>query len=1048
MAAQLVGGAFLSAFLQVLFDRLASREVVDFFRGKEPIVKLLNELNTALFSAGLLLSDAEEKLIKDRKVKKWLDELKETVYDADDLVYKINTEALRNELEGRSQSSLASKVLMKLKPTSFTTFDEAIKPKIDEILGKLKLLLEQKKILGLENVKAKLPERLYAPLVQESNVYGRNVDKEAIIKLLLLYDASDAKLSVIPIVGMGGIGKTTLAQIVYNDERVNKRFDIKAWVTVGDGKVDCLKVLKTIIKNVSNSKEYETEELYDLQSKVKAALTGKKFIFVLDDIWDEDPHKWDVLKSSFESGLRGSMILATTRSGNVASVMETGLIHQLDRISDDDGWRLFAKHALINVDYSDEYSDLQVIGKKIVDKCKGLPLAIKSLGDLLRRKRNKNEWIHILNSDIWELNERSRIGILPALWLSYYYLPSELKPCFAYCALFPKGYKFVKEKIILLWMAEGFLHPENGKNMEEIGEEYFQDLISRSFFQPSREGESALLMHDLMHDLAIFVSGHEFCLEIDDNNFSNYACKIHHLLYRRGANDPKKLEGLSEAKGLRTFLTLLESKSDKQWSLQIEHFLDSLLLTGSCLRVLAISGCNIIKLPDSIGDLKYLKYLDLSFTQIEEIPDIVCNLYNLQTLLLKGCDRLTRMPTKIGNLINLRHLQTPPYLEDMPLQIGKMKNLQTLSNFVVGKNSKSGIKLLKELQDLHGTLEISGLENVDDVKDVSDADLKNKKFLSALNLVWPSSHVLDDSQKEREVLAALKPHANLKELFIECYQGTSFPNWVGDHLFSNVTKISLHHCKNCCFLPPLGQLPSLKHLVIRGFSSVERIASEFYSSADSPGRTKPFRSLESLRFEFMSNLQEWSFIEGKVEGGIFPRLRELYFGGCPKLIVSIPDYLPSLRKLEIFNCDQLMPLLPRAQSQQMNAAFPSLEILDISNCGGQDLLLEGGLPSSLKQICIFGCWNLTILDEEAFQRLTFLEKLEISQCDNIMCLPRGLPTSLSYLSIEDCDPLLPRLQRETGEDWPIIAHIPSVTIFPNPDDGYFNAQDEDEDYYM
>ena len=141
----------------------------------------------------------------------WLAELKETVYDADNVVYKINTEMLRNKVEGESQNNLASKVLMKLNPTSLTAFDEAIKPEIDEIVGKLKFLLQQKKSLGLENVNTKLPERLHAPLVEESDVYGRDFDKEAIIKLLQSYDARSEKLSVIPIVGMGGVGKTTLA---------------------------------------------------------------------------------------------------------------------------------------------------------------------------------------------------------------------------------------------------------------------------------------------------------------------------------------------------------------------------------------------------------------------------------------------------------------------------------------------------------------------------------------------------------------------------------------------------------------------------------------------------------------------------------------------------------------------------------------------------------------------------------------------------------------------------------------------------------------------
>ncbi|PON74207.1 NB-ARC domain, LRR domain containing protein [Parasponia andersonii] len=1023
--AELIGGAYLCAVLQVLFDRLASREVLDLFRGKEPIVKLLDELNITLNSAGLLLNDAEQKLIKDRRVNKWHDELKETVYEADDLVYKIDTEKLRKEQEGESQSSFASKVLMKINPNSFTAFDKKIKSEIEEILGKLKLLLEPNNKPDLKIIESKkLPERICAPLVDESDVYGRNDDKEAIVKLLMLDDVSHENLSVIPIVGMGGIGKTTLAQLVYNDEMVNKRFDTKAWVTVGDDKVDCKKVMEIIIKKLTNSKEYETEELYDLQVKLKEVLRGKKFLIVLDDVWDEDPHKWDVLKGSFKSGFHGSTILVTTRSTNVASIMKTRSIHQLARISKDDGWNLFAKHASIDVGPS----AFQGIGRKIVDKCNGLPLAIKSLASLLRGKRNKEEWDNLLNIDIWELYEKKSIGILPALWLSYHYLPSHLKPCFAYCAMFPKNNEFIKEVMISLWMAEGLLCPDRGKrSMEEVGEEYFQDLTSRSFFQPANNyyESASFFMHDLMHDLAIFVSA-EFCFQMDDTKFFNCACKCRHLLYMGEAYDPKKFEGLSNAKGLHTFFFTRSTKSFSidRWSLQMEHLLGALIHAEGCLRVLSVSGSNITKLPDSIGDLKYLKYLDLSHADIEEIPSTVCNLYNLQTLLLENCSNLTQLPMNIGNLINLRRLHIPDSLEEMPLQIGKLKNLQMLNSFVLCTSSESaGIMQLKELQDLHGTLTIKGLDNVADVKDVLEAELKNKKFLSQLNLDFTGCLVPDNSEKEREVLGALQPHANLKRLSICFYKGTTFPDWVGDQLYSNLVDVSLCYCENCCLLPYLGQLPSLKTLQISGLADVVSIGLEFYYSSDVDvvGSPKPFRSLESLKFERMSNLQEWLFIQGEVEGSVFPRLRELTLFNCKRLKVSLPVFLPSLRKLYIALCDSVVP-------QQMDVAFPSLETLNICCLEGQEYFLKGGLPTSLKEIEITHCYNLEALDDDVFQRLTSLEKLFLDGCYKLRCLPRALPSSLSYLSIKGCDLLKPRVQGETGEDWPIIQNIPNLYI--------------------
>ncbi|KAM6595073.1 hypothetical protein CsatA_002776 [Cannabis sativa] len=1010
--AELVGGALLSALLNPLVKKLTT-EVKDFFKGKDAILKLLKEFKTLLSSADLLLIDAEEKLIKDPRVRKWLDDLKDVIYDADDLVYKIDTEAWRNELEGggpyesHSSCSCASKALMRLiSSTPLTSFDKSIKPEIEETLEKLKLLLDNKD-LGLERVKNhKKPERICGPLVEESDVYGRDVDKEAIIKLLLSGDTSSGdKLSVIPIVGMGGIGKTTLIQLAYSDDRVVKMFNTRVWVTVGDDeKVNSSKVMKAIILKVTSAK-CEIEEEFEVLNEVKKVLTGKTFLIVLDDIWDEDSNRWEVIKSTFQSGFPGSKIIVTTRSNKVASIMETmSSTYFLSTISFDKGWQLFVKCAALNVN-SHEYSYLQVIGKKIVEKCNGLPLAIKSLGGLLRGKQNKEDWDDILNNDIWGLYESESVGILPALWLSYFYLPSHLKSCFSYCAIFPKDYEYTEEEMILLWMAEGLLLPKKGTRIEEIGKKYFKDLISMSFFQPSNNNanEPTFIMHDLIHDLAIFISG-EFSLTI--NNIKQCSHKVRHFSYQQGCAkgiDPKEFEELFKAKYLHTILWKERLTIDQLMIEQLDKSFPS-------LRVLHISDYNITKFPYSIGNLKYLRYLKLDCRNIEEISNTICKLYNLETLLLEECYSVSRLPNDIGNLTKLRHLSVPFDLVEMPLQFGKLQNLQTLNRFVVGSNRDSGgIELLKEFSDLHGSLSINGLENVSSLEEVSDAPLlKSKKSLSHLFLIWDSEPKLDELHKEREVLSALQPHPNLKKLKIENYNGNSFPNWMGDpHCLSNLVSLEMRRCGKCSFLPSLGQLPSLKDLIIRD-CGVVKIDSKFYctssTSVDSSVaiQTKPFfRSLENMVFQKLFELEEWSFMEG----GGFPRLKNVHFEYCHKLKVTLlGDYFPSLTELVVDGCEELIPLLlPRAQ------------------------LMQAPL-TTLKKIRIDNCSTLTHLDEAAFQHLTSLEKLQIYFCSNLRCLPKELPTSLSELVIFDCPLLRPRVQRETGEDWPIIAHIRNITV--------------------
>ncbi|KAL5548705.1 hypothetical protein UlMin_003936 [Ulmus minor] len=240
-------------------------------------------------------------------------------------------------------------------------------------------------------------------------------------------------------------------------------------------------------------------------------------------------------------------------------------------------------------------------------------------------------------------------------------------------------------------MAEGLLTPEDGKRMEDVGKAYLQALISRSFFQQSSTSyKSAMVMHDLVHDLAMFISG-EFCFSCgDSNDLCNLGTKSCHLSYRKTSDVLMKLGAVSQSRekklmSLRTLLALplsYDCPPDKPISLH-----DLFLKVGGCLRVLSLSESSITELPDSIGNMKYLRYLDLSDTLIKVLPDSICTFYNLQTLLLSGCRKLARLPTGLAALVNLHHLdiRASHGIKEMPPQMCKMKSLQTLSDFVLGE---------------------------------------------------------------------------------------------------------------------------------------------------------------------------------------------------------------------------------------------------------------------------------------------------------------------------------------------------------------------------
>ncbi|XVF19276.1 hypothetical protein REPUB_Repub11eG0096200 [Reevesia pubescens] len=665
--------------------------------------------------------------------------------------------------------------------------------------------------------------------------------------------------------------------------------------------------------------------------------------------------------------------------------MRTVPSYHLRQLADEQCWLLFANHAFGNTNSSVQVLNLETIGKEIVKKCHGLPLALKTVGGLLRSKGEVTEWRNVLQSNLWDLSNEDD-NIVPALLLSYHYLPSHLKRCFAYCAIFPKDYDFEIENLVLLWMAEGLLpQTRRNKRPEEVGSECFNNLLSRSFFHQSSGNGKHFVMHDLIHDLAKFVSK-GFCLSLEVNDPNEIQKTIRHFSYARtGYDESQKFNAFLETKCLRTFLPLKPFFWVEMLPYQIYH---DLLPTLKCLRVLCLSKYdNIIELPNSIGDLKLLRYLDLSCTAIEKLPESICALYNLLTLLLADCGSLNQLPTQMGRLANLRHLDISRTisLKEMPLQMSRLTNLQTLSAFILGNLGGSSISELGELQQLRGTLTVFNLQNVVNPRVALEAKFKDKEYLTELVLKW-SGHTLDTS-KERDVLSMLQPHTNLKKVSIESYGGTKFPDWLGDCSFSNMVSLRLSLCKYCFFLPALGQLPSLKELFIIGFDAVERIGLEFYRNPLST--IKPFRSLEILWFERMLQWQEWLSFEKDAEEGHFPCLQELHIRKCPKLSGVLPNYLPALRKLMIIDCQQLMVSLPQA---------PTIYELHLGY--SDKILLKNVLPG-LHKFTIRGCSTLESLPEQIMDSLC-LEELKICDCPSLLSLQDVRLATLKRLDIMRC----------------------------------------------
>ncbi|KAH0715657.1 hypothetical protein KY284_008562 [Solanum tuberosum] len=446
-----------------------------------------------------------------------------------------------------------------------------------------------------------------------------------------------------------------------------------------------------------------------LQVKLKESLKGKKFLIVLDDVWNDNYNKWDELRNIFVQGDIGSKIIVTTRKESVALMMGNEQI-SMDNLSIEASWSLFKRHAFENMDPMG-HPELEEVGKQIADKCKGLPLALKTLAGMLCSKSEVEEWKGILRSEIWELQDKD---ILPALMLSYNDLPAHLKRCFSFCAIFPKDYPFRKEQVIHLWIANGLV-PKDSGIIEDLGNQYFQELISRSLFErvpnPSKGNmENLFLMHDLVNDLAQIASS-KLCIRLEESKGSQMLEKSRHLSYSMGyGGEFEKLTPLYKLEQLRTLLPICIDVNYFSLSKRVQH---NILPRLRSLRALSLSHYQIKELPNDLFiKLKLLRFLDLSLTCIKKLPDSVCGFYNLETLLLSSCDYLDELPLQIEKLINLRHLDiSNTRVLKMPLYLSKLKSLQVLmgAKFLLGG---SRMEDLGEAQNLYGSVSVVELQNV------------------------------------------------------------------------------------------------------------------------------------------------------------------------------------------------------------------------------------------------------------------------------------------------------------------------------------------------
>jgi Leucine-rich repeat (LRR) protein len=955
---------------------LAAKEIALLWGLEHELLSLTDTVSTIKD----LLLDAEEKnAAGDPAVRRWLGRLEDAIYDADDLLDVVSTEALRREMLTRDKK--AKKVRIFFSKSNQLLYRLKMAPKIKAMRERLDSIYAEgdRFHLKVRPVETRVGENRgnTHSFVRAEEVIGRDDDKKAVIHRLLDSNVED-NVSILPIVAIGGLGKTTLAQLIFNDDQIQNHFQLKMWVCVSDPfhvKNIVEKILEAATKNKPQPAEMNT-----LVSKLKEEIDGKKYLLVLDDVWNEDHGKWSELKEVLMGGASGSRILVTTRSEKVARISGTVQSYSLRGLKEDESWCLLKQLAFEKGKEPEETSSIAAVGREILKKCSGVPLAIRTIGSLLRFKSLEAEWSSFKENELSKIPQNEN-DIVPTLKLSYNYLPSHLKHCFAYCSLFPKDYQFDKSILIQLWMAQGFVKSCDDQNrcLEEVGNEYFMDLLWRSFFQEAETDDFGDVicckMHDLMHDLAISVAG-SLITTLDDkkrnlhektrhvsvvgSSITTSLCKASRI--RTFLCDYPTVFNISDCEAIISsskFLRVLDLHERNHELLpssigELKHlrYLDlssngNLKKLPNCitrlqnLQTLKLQFCkNLEELPNSIGELKHLRYLDLSCNNnLKKLPNSMSRLQNLQMLELSCCENLEELPRDMKELVNLRHLEINGCnrLTYMPRGLGLLTNLQTLSKFVVHKDPlsqhSSGLKELEGLNNLRGDLRIENLRHgKDGASECKEAILKEKQHLQSLRLEWSTEggvNASDVNVDDEMLLEVLQPHPNLKTLCLSYNLGSRLPSWLLS--LTNLVTLRLLGCTKCQYLPSLSQLPSLKDLYLSHMDAMEYISdsgdsNEFSSSF--------FPSLKIIYFSFCPNLKGWwrrrrdSSVEvnsdshNSIENTehpllpSFPCLSELQISDCP-MLTSMPPF-PHLEHL-ILTGTSWKPL---QQTMMMNMGAP------------------------------------------------------------------------------------------------------------------------------
>ncbi|KAL6218075.1 hypothetical protein ACLB2K_011292 [Fragaria x ananassa] len=881
----------------------------------------VDEIKQELISMKSFLDDAEGQKIEREGEKEWVASIRNSVYDVEDIIDEFMYRMHEQRNGGRLARLLCKTTLIPKNwyrgrfarwlrktihiPTRFHCrgryvrwlrkcilipeylwYRRQIAKKLQKITKIIREIPERKKRYGISRVEGtgskdirnQVQNQAESSLfITEDELVGFE-DKK---KLLIGWLMNEVKHQiVVSVVGMGGSGKTTLVAKIFTDDAVKKHFECYAWITVSQSYV-IEDLFRSLIKGFHQSRKESVPRRLNSMSYRELLeilvnyLEFKRYVVVLDDVWNIQLLR--EIRVSLQDRRLGSRVLLTTRKDDVAfhSFGVESLVHRIQPLENNDSWELFSRKAFLTYHNKCCSIELEPLACELVAKCKGLPLAIVTLGGLMSSKKSSTEWREVCNNLTWHLtNDHYLEPVKSILLLSYNDLPYRLKHCFLYCSLFPEDHLIGRYRLVRLWIAEGFIEHVNGVTLEDLAERYLIELTFRSMLQfVKKDSQSRIpeqcMMHDLMREIALSTSEREKFGVVFDRRGVMEETRVRRLAIHTTEGDIGSCTGMLHLRSLLVFPSGLHSPMlPNTWS-----------SVFYLLRVLDLEYVPIDKLPNNLVYLFNLRYLNLRGTRIKRLPKYIGRLHNLQTLDISDTN-IKILPSGSSQLINLRHLYMGHFNETgfetficargikASSHISMFKKLQDL--FFV-QSDKNMIRLLRNMTQLR----MLGITNVKESDEIElCASIQKMKIL-----VWLNLSVSDTSEGFLRIDALSSPPPYLESLLLRG-KLEMVPFWFCS--LQCLTHIDLLWCR----------LEEDLLLHIEALPCLERILLDNTYVGKEMSFSRGFAKLTHLE---MFNFGVLNTIS--VEKGVMPNLQYLGLRNCKKL-KTLPHGLENLTRLE------------------------------------------------------------------------------------------------------------------------------------------------------